>query len=796
MQQKIASDNLLIKENSHVRRLILVHEGEVAAVNIKLDRTGKRKFYSLGKNSIPGFSSLIRDNPSPVTYVTTAPSVISFYPVSGNFSNIILGKVNIGLTAVHSLHKEVLQSFQMVQKTTTLSAYIQKITDNIALSYQYLEVRKNRNQDLIDPVAMSAKVTQIEFEKNGGMIPRPITSVWLQTDHSSILKKNYQFEPRFNHLDLQLVRKILALPIDIQNTVYHKDLGILEGIGEQLRKILHQNIQELSILQAAIDMSLELLLGKIDSFANNIASLPKSSSSVSDPIKDQESRTIASFLSQNSKTILHYYQTLQGIPYAGDLETLDKIEAKNLTSTSQAGIDVDSLKKNNLKNSVQQILSFAKTRPEVTRDTMEAFNQINLSQIPWDTDAQQNKSKRKIISVYWEAYQNCLLLHKQYKGKVPDSVKLMLRFGFFDEKLIDDSQIHFLYNHLEDKSSSQNNLLDSVEWLDQIYDSKQVPSVSNLGQTYIEQIKAEKGKGAWKRESDIPEEINTPECRIRYEIKNFLMENVRITSGSPTKSFPILNRYNLSLPIEKCFVSKSLIERKIQEILSVDTFAFHREILLNDEIRKIEKEFVQMSILPLFVIVPSVGTKIMMWQEISGFNKTSPARIAVPVFATMDLFTMLIEVVAILRWEITKTMMGVDWNNVTRSSLTTDYTDYLLFYKKSRDISGEVKQKIAADLKRFRNDRDRFASDYTKWIKYESQGILRMNKLVRAIFFRHIPFNKPIREQIANHPAYTEHLRRFTNLRKRKLRELEIRYRKYGENLPIELKKNLEFYSI
>ena len=124
-----------------------------------------------------------------MTYVTTAPSVISFYPVSGNFSNIILGKVNIGLTAVHSLHKEVLQSFQMVQKTTTLSAYIQKITDNIALSYQYLEVGKNRNQDLIDPVAMSAKVTQIEFEKNGGMIPRPITSVWLQTDHSSILKK-------------------------------------------------------------------------------------------------------------------------------------------------------------------------------------------------------------------------------------------------------------------------------------------------------------------------------------------------------------------------------------------------------------------------------------------------------------------------------------------------------------------------------------------------------------------------------------------------------------------------------
>src|SRR5690606_9858096 len=134
------------------------------------------------------------------------------------------------------------------------------------------------------------------------------------------------------------------------------------------------------------------------------------------------------------------------------------------------------------------------------------------------------------------------------------------------------------------------------------------------------------------------------------------------------------------------------------------------------------------------------------------------------------------------------------WNNVSQSSITADYTDYVQFFKKNRDLSVEIKEKLASEFKRFRSDRDRFVNDYINWLKYESEGVMKLNKVSRGIFYRHIPFHKDIRDSLENQPAFSDLQNRFKNIRNKKLRELEVRYRKYGEMVPDVLQENLDFY--
>jgi len=251
------------------------------------------------------------------------------------------------------------------------------------------------------------------------------------------------------------------------------------------------------------------------------------------------------------------------------------------------------------------------------------------------------------------------------------------------------------------------------------------------------------------------------------------------------------------MPLDKAFVTNDKLSEAIDKILAIDYTLFHRETLFNDEERGILKEFVQLQVIPWFITVPSIGTKVMMWQDLASPNKRiSKGRIAVPIFATADLFSLLVDAMAAFRWELTKSVAGPDWNNVAVPSITADYTDYVQFYKKNRELSPEIKERLASEFKRFRSDRDRFTNDYGNWLKSEAEGNMKMNRVVRAIFYRHVPFAKAVRDKVATQPAFADLHNRFVNIRTKKLREFEAKYKKHGDSLPDILKKNLDYYRV
>jgi len=70
---------------------------------------------------------------------------------------------------------------------------------------------------------------------------------------------------------------------------------------------------------------------------------------------------------------------------------------------------------------------------------------------------------------------------------------------------------------------------------------------------------------------------------------------------------------------------------------------------------------------------------------------------------------------------------------------------------KTNALSADVKEKIKTALTRARNNyREVFVSDYIGWMKYESQGSFRLNKVARDIFIRYCPFSKEVRQNLAS----------------------------------------------
>ena len=269
-KQKISPGQELISLDKPVKHLVLLHEGKIEARNAQSEF-----LYTLDKNSFPGFSSLLKQSYSPVRYIVSQPSEISAFPVSLGFKQSIMGKMNIGFMALRSLLNEIYNSYQVINKLILILSQIYKLSDNISLAYKCLvpEVfskTKNKTQNFEDENLLSMQVLVEEFEQNGGQYPDVLNNIWLQTDNSSLLEKNYLFPTRFNISTFQFYRKLLSLPNELQVNIYNTDLSIMEGFAYQLKSLLEQNIQEIDSIREIIDNCFIKLLDGEFSFASKL----------------------------------------------------------------------------------------------------------------------------------------------------------------------------------------------------------------------------------------------------------------------------------------------------------------------------------------------------------------------------------------------------------------------------------------------------------------------------------------------------------------------------------------------
>jgi len=132
-------------------------------------------------------------------------------------------------------------------------------------------------------------------------------------------------------------------------------------------------------------------------------------------------------------------------------------------------------------------------------------------------------------------------------------------------------------------------------------------------------------------------------------------------------------------------------------------------------------------IVPYVILVPGYGEKGICWEPFERFNRaTSRGRIAIPIFPK-DLRIAVIAAAADLRWLVAKEKAQHYW---MEEGLTGRYYQWFT----ERKMRGDV--------------REAFIQDYILWITKESEGTQKLDKDVRGIFWRNIPFRQELRDRL------------------------------------------------
>ncbi|MBN2627808.1 MAG: hypothetical protein JXA95_14160 [Spirochaetales bacterium] len=134
-------------------------------------------------------------------------------------------------------------------------------------------------------------------------------------------------------------------------------------------------------------------------------------------------------------------------------------------------------------------------------------------------------------------------------------------------------------------------------------------------------------------------------------------------------------------------------------------------------------------IVPHVILIPCFGDKGICWEPFEKYNKaTSRGRIVVPMFPK-DLKIAVIYALAALRWEVAKEKASHYW-------MEEGLTGYYYQWFTDNKMKGDVKI--------------RFQDDYFLWITKESEAMQKLDREVREIFWRYIPFSQELKNNLKN----------------------------------------------
>ena len=396
-----------------------------------------------------------------------------------------------------------------------------------------------------------------------------------------------------------------------------------------------------------------------------------------------------------------------------------------------------------------------------------------------DTDDKVRKLRRAITEDYYKLYEACFFKSLKVRNIDP-VVEMFLHFGFMDSTLASPEYTGELYDILAMLPQIKSARVYTIyTWLLAIYKKEKDPSKNELDLDFKGFVQEEKRNGNIK-ESQVKAFLESEDERVKFEIANFFKSANRSTSGKLSAFCPPLTaEYFINSP-KKTVLTTKLIDMAMDKITDIDFGIFYRDVYFSDPDKGVKSETLKKEVLPDIILLPNAGVRGMMWQEVSGVKKDTPARIIFPLFCQENLDKLMVYVCGTFRWEICRREMGIRWNEIGGECLTSDFYDYFTFYKKNKELSTEGKEKVKNLLKKNRNNmRESFTALYTMWINFESSGNVRLQKSEREILARYCPFRKSYRAALAGHPMFGDLINRYETKRKQKLHHIDQVYAKY-----------------
>ncbi len=130
---------------------------------------------------------------------------------------------------------------------------------------------------------------------------------------------------------------------------------------------------------------------------------------------------------------------------------------------------------------------------------------------------------------------------------------------------------------------------------------------------------------------------------------------------------------------------------------------------------------------PYVLLVPGYGENGFCWEPVEGLNIYGRGRIVVPIFSRKGVEPFY-QAFGEYRWKLEKELSFGRW---MEEGLTGEYYQYL----EENKIKGQPAEY--------------FVKDYILWLTKEASGIQKIEKPVREIFWRYIPFDDSIKEKLS-----------------------------------------------
>ena len=452
-----------------------------------------------------------------------------------------------------------------------------------------------------------------------------------------------------------------------------------------------------------------------------------------------------------------------------------------------------------IKNALTTILAFA----GVSREIGDAFGRDIRAFMKAPDKAEKSTEMRRlrtdITNNYYTIYE-AAFFNSLNTEDIPAEVKMFFLFGFVDEELAGEENTAELYKYAvlwEDDPNGR--ILPVYDWLKKIYRGEVPPSKDEFDNDWPDHLKEEVRQGNITQ-AQADEMLNDTKAMVSFELHNMITGANKMTYGSIFSFIPAFYAQSVSRPLENCLVTAQRAADELNHVRDLDFGCFYRPAYASYPELKINRFDYNLEILPYIILMPNYGSRGVMWQEIEGRKRTTPAHLVVSILHSEDLFDTFIKMCAQFRWEMCKRIQGVHYSDITEPSLTSEYCNYLQFYKKNSSLSADMKEKVKTALKRNNNSYSNvFASEYEMFLKAESEGLPRLNKVSREILFKYCTFSQKYRDNLLINPQYKPLIERWTVGRDDRVRTLELFSRRIltqTKELPEEVQIEAEYLKL
>ena len=625
------------------------------------------------------------------------------------------------------------------------------------------------------------------------------------------------FEPEpIRSWELGYFRELVEMPEKTLRYFFNEKEDLSIGVLLQIAEMMTRMIANMDALKEYMQRAKEALLSEDEDLLElwyDLAmkyALRGEGASVADKRVDELEaflRKTGFYKQEEIEARLNYYKSVDFLDFVQNHQ-VNVEEEDNENGEVAEVLTREQILKTDFATYIMKYAGYEQEEISACKQLIAEYAQIAEVQ---DYTPEMQKTRRALTKVFYEIYEKAFL-RAVHARTISPIMKLFFNFGVLDLQMAGEHHLDELMaisELLDNQWREQKNrdaagetfshVYSAYQWLCLVYRGEKEPSKNEFDVDYAGHLlEMRKNHEITREEENILKRDQLK--KVEFEIRNMFMTNNRITYGRITTFCPVLHQKDFMRSIDQLIVSAITINAAIDDIRQLDYSCFFREVFFASPQYGIERTEIMKEVLPDVILMPNIGSRAMMWQETAGVKRDTPARFIFPVMTSGELPDMMLETIGRYRWEICRKILGVRWNDIREKSLTSEFYDYIQFYRKNRDLSQQAKEKVKADLVHAKNNyREVFVADYMGWMKYESQGNFRLNKVSRRIIAEYVPFKADVRKKLEENPMYKELFTKSNIIATRKREKEKILFDRYvaaGGTITPELEAHFSYYGI